>query len=489
MIKKFIFLEWKAFTRAASFGNSLAMKIVMGFFAVYFMLTFLMIGVGAFFLIKEELNLEPLAFVNKYLIFYFLCDISVRLALQKIPVMNIKPLLTLNIKKQTIVKFALSKTIFSVFNFFHLLFFIPFTVVLILQGYNAFSVIGWLIGMISLVYFSNFLNIILNNKDNLFTAFLVVTAILAAGQYYDVFDITNFSFPFFDGLYQHWYFVLFPFIALILISIATFKFLLSGLKLDSVLVEKKEVASSQNLSWLERFGKLGSFLKNDVRLISRNKRARSTLFVSFVFLFYGFLFFTNPSIKSPVMNVFAGIFVSGGFLFTFGQYVPSWDSSYYQLMMTQNINYQEYLASKWWLIVIATLISTVVASFYLYLGWKIYLFILVGGIYNIGVNSHMVLLSGAFIKTPIDLQSSKGVFGDKKAFNFQSILLTIPKLVLPLLLYYIGTTFISEAAGLILVAAAGLLGFLLRNAVFAQIEKVYKREKYKTIQAYKQNNS
>lgn len=489
MIKKFLFLEWKAFVRSASFGNSLAMKIVMGFIAVYFMVSFLILGVSVFFIIKEELNLEPLATVNKYLIFYFLADISVRLALQKIPVMNIKPLLLMNIKKATIVKFTLGKTLFSVFNIFQLLFFVPFTIVMLFQGYNVLTTLLWFVAMMSIVYFLNFLNVILNNKDNLFTLFLIGLAALVAIQYYDIFDITTITFPFFDAISKTVYMWIIPVIALFFIIIMTFNFFLKGLSLDSVLVEKREVASTQNFSWLERFGKLGSFLKNDLRLITRNKRAKSTLLVSVGFLFYGLLFFKNPAFDSDIMKVFAGIFVTGGFLFTFGQYVPSWDSAYYQLMMTQNVNYREYLNSKWWLIVIATIISTGLASFYLYFGWQIYLAIVVGGIYNIGVNSHLVLLTGAYIKTPIDLQSSKGIFGDKKAFNTQSFLLTIPKLVLPLVLYFPGNYFINSNAGLAFVAIAGVLGFLFRNAVFAQIEKVYKKEKYKTIHAYKQNNT
>ena len=488
MVKKFLYLEWKSFTRSASFGNSLAMKILMGFFAVYFMVSFLILGIAIFFLIKEELQLEPLATVNKYLIFYFLADISVRLALQKIPVLNIKPLLLMNIKKSTIVKFTLGKTVFSVFNFFQLFFFIPFTIVLLFQGYDVLTTILWFVAMISIVYFLNFLNVILNNKDNLFTIFLIVLAALVALQYYEIIDITAFTFPFFNAISTTLFMWLVPVAALVFIIIVTFKFFLKGLSLDSVLVEKHQMANSQNFSWLERFGKLGTFLKNDLRLITRNKRAKSTLFVSVMFLFYGLLFFKNPGFDSNVMKIFAGIFVTGGFLFTYGQYVPSWDSAYYQLMMTQNINYREYLNSKWWLIVIATILSTAIAAFYLMWGWEVYLAVLVGGIYNIGVNSHLVLLTGAYVKTPIDLQSSKGIFGDKKAFNAQSLLLTIPKLVLPLALYFAGDYFINGTAGLIFVAAAGVLGFLFRNAVFVQIEKVYKKEKYKTIQAYKQNN-
>ena len=475
--------------RSASFGNSLAMKIIMGFFAVYFMVAFLFMGIGVFFIIKEELKLEPLATVNKYLIFYFFADICVRLALQKIPVLNIKPLLLMNIRKSTIVKFTLGKTLLSVFNFFQLLFFVPFTIVMFIKGYDAVSTLLWFISMLAIVYFLNFLNVILNNKDNLFTIFLVVLVAFSALQYYEIVDITLVTFPFFNAISTTLYMWIVPVAALILISILTFKFFLTGLRLDSVLVEKHEMASSQNFSWLERFGKLGSFLKNDLRLITRNKRAKSTLFVSVMFLFYGLLFFNNPGFDSNLLKIFAGIFVTGGFLFTYGQHVPSWDSAYYQLMMTQNINYREYLNSKWWLIVIATMISTALASFYLIWGWQVYLAILAGGVYNIGVNSHLVLLSGAYVKTPIDLQSSKGIFGDKKAFNAQSILLTIPKLVLPLVLYFIGDYFISSNAGIAFVAAAGILGFLFRNVVFAQIEKVYKIEKYKTIQAYKQNNN
>jgi hypothetical protein len=42
--------------------------------------------------------------------------------------------------------------------------------------------------------------------------------------------------------------------------------------------------------------------------------------------------------------------------------------------------------------------------------------------------------------------------------------------------------------GFALVAIAGFVGFALREKVFTLIERIYKTEKYSTIQAYKQNN-
>ena len=485
MILKFLYLEWKAFIRSASFGTNLALKIILGFVAILYAFILLMAGIGAFYGLKE-MNLDPLQEVNKYLIYYFLIDLAIRLVMQKIPVMNIRPLLALTFTRATIENFSIGKTVLSFFNFLHAFFFLPFTIVLWVEGYDVLSVTFWHLAIVSLVYSNNFLNIILSNKDNVFTVFLGIVIVLAGLQYYNFFDITTYTSVFFDGLFStKWLFIL-PVLALTGLYYYTFHYLRNNLYLDAGLSTKHEIAETENLTWLNQFGTLGTFLKNDIKLIKRNKRSRTTVVMSLLFLFYGLIFFRENSHQPEVMRIFAGIFVSGGFLFTFGQFVPSWDSSYYPLMMSQNISYKGYLSSKWWLIVIATFISTVLASFYLYYGWQVYLTIVVGAIYNIGVNSHLVLLGGAYTKTPIDLTSSKGAFGDKKAFNMNAMLISLPKLFLPVLLYWAGSSILNPNLGLVFVAVAGVLGFALRDKVFSMIEKIYKTEKYKTIDAYKQ---
>lgn len=138
--------------------------------------------------------------------------------------------------------------------------------------------------------------------------------------------------------------------------------------------------------------------------------------------------------------------------------------------------------------VIGCIITLVIASFYLYFGLDIYLAVLVGAVYNIGVNSHMVLLGGAFVKTPIDLTSHKKAFGDKQSFNIKTMLLSLPKLALPMVIYGIAYYTIGSTGGYIIVAVVGVIGFLFRNKMFNIIEKVYKKEKYKTLAAYKQKN-
>jgi hypothetical protein len=487
MFTKFIYLEWKSFTRSASFATNLALKILMGFLVLYFTLVFLALGVGAFYILKE-MKLEPLVTINKFLIYYFLMDLIVRLLFQAIPVMNIRPLLTMPFKKSTIVHFSLGKTMLSFFNVVHAFFYLPFCAVLIYEGYDVISVLLWGMALFSIVFANNFLNVLLNNKDHLLAVFITIALILAGCQYYKLFDITNYTYPFFEALFHtKWVFAL-PVLVLTGLYYWTYNYLKGDLYLDAGLSAKNDIAKTEQLTWLNQFGTLGTFLKNDIKLIKRNKRSKTTIGLSIMFLFYGFLFFGGAveTYNNPVMHIFAGIFVSGGFLITFGQFVPSWDSAYYQLMMTQNIPYKGYLSSKWWLMVIATVVTTIIASFYLFFGWETYLTIVVGAIYNIGVNSHLVLLGGAYTKTPIDLSSGKGAFGDKKAFNVKTMLISIPQIGLPVVLYWLGSHFANPTVGLTLVACIGFVGFALKNKAFALIEKIYKSEKYATIAAYKQ---
>jgi uncharacterized membrane protein YeiH len=68
------------------------------------------------------------------------------------------------------------------------------------------------------------------------------------------------------------------------------------------------------------------------------------------------------------------------------------------------------------------------------------------------------------------------------------MLIAIPKMALPMVLYAAGYYLFSPNIGLLFVALAGVIGFLFRDYVFSKIEKIYKSEKYATIAAYKQKS-
>lgn len=195
MFKHFIKLEWKSFFRSASFATNLALKIIMGLGALYFMVCFAILGSAVFFILKEE-GLEPLSTINTYIIYYLVGDLIMRWLIQKMPVTNIKPLLTLPIKRSTIVHYSLGKTAISFFNIIHAFFFLPFTIVLLIEGYG-YQAILWSLAMMALIYANNFLNVIINNKDIVFYPLVAVVASLGLAQYYQFFNITEYTKPFF----------------------------------------------------------------------------------------------------------------------------------------------------------------------------------------------------------------------------------------------------------------------------------------------------
>jgi len=489
MLKRFLFLQWKSFVRGAGFATGLAQKILLGFGWVYSGFIFSALAFAAFYLVQDELGKDPLPYISGHLIYGFAFWIVLRYFLQKMPMVHVQPLLALPVSKKAIVRFGLSKTIFSFFNLSNLFFFVPFGVILLREEYSLFGVIGWWLAIGSLILATNFLNIMLNSIDRILILVAALLAGLFALQYFEIIDLAAWTTPLFMAPYNQPLWALVPLGLLMLSYRWSFAHFKNKLFLDNEAMRpKKETHRVADLGWLDRFGRISLFLRNDIRLILRNKGARASVWMGFAFLFYG-LVFMNDIYSSPVWMVFVGIFVSGGFLFGFGQYVPSWDSSYYPLMMTQNIAYKEYLASKWWLIVVGILTSMILSSFYIFFGWETYFAILAGGVYNIGINAYLVLLSGAYTRTAIDLTSAKKAFGDKKSFNLKTILLSIPKIILPMFVFYVGVLVHSKGMGIAFVALVGVLGFAFRNLVFGWIEKIYQHEKYQTLQAYKQKNT
>lgn len=488
MTKLLFYLRKKEFFRSPLFVTNLVLAIVVGIYAVMFAVFLLIFGFGTYFIIQEE-NLIPFEEINRYLIYFFGVDLMLRYIFQKFNSNNIKSLLLTNIPKSKIVKNILFRSTFSVFNIFGLLYLLPLIGTILFNETFSISLLLWCFALILLLYFNNFLNLLLNKVDAFFYVVFGIAILAGIAQYYDLITITDYTYYFYNAFYQYPILI----IALVFVLTATIRFAyknyLVNLYLDKGLEAKQKEVQNINLSWLDKFGTTGTFLKLDIKMLLRNKRSKSTMIMSFGFVFYGLLFFTNivEMYNNPIMHMFAAIFVTGGFIFNFGNYIPSWDSSYYPFMMTQKFTYSDYLKSKWWLMVISTIACSVLALFYLAFGLDIYLMILAGAIFNIGVNTHLVMLSGAFVKTPIDLGTNKNLMGDKSAFNIKSILLSLPKMLLPMFLYAIGIWIKDATLGFIFVSLAGVIGFAFRDYIFKQIEKVYKKEKYSTIAAYKRS--
>ncbi|MCT4698382.1 DUF5687 family protein [Tenacibaculum haliotis] len=484
MIAHFLKLEWKQYFRSSYWQKGIALKIIMGFFVLYMVAAFLSIGVGGYFILKKLFpEQDPLQIVNSMLVFVILGDLVFRYLMQKLPVMNIKPLLILPIKKEKLVHYVLGKSAFSGFNFLSLFFYIPFSVVLIMQDYNTIGVLGWLVAMFFVIQAINFLNFLINKNNKVFAFIVTLLVGLATLQQFTSFDVSVYSQLIFDAIVANSILVFVPIIIAAVLYYVNFKLLRSRVYLDDLVAIKTEEANTADLSWTEKLGDISPFIKNDIRLIWRNKRTKTVFLMSFLFLFYGLIFFTQKTYQDmPAMLMFAGLFVTGGFTLNYGQFIPAWDSAHYKMLMSQSFRYRKFLDSKWFLMVAMTTILYFLSFPYLYFGTKIFLMITVGAIFNIGFNSLFLLYAGSFNRKRIDL--TKGGFGNTQGTSATQFLIVIPLMLLPMAIFWIFNSFVGYNSGYILVALIGVVGLVFKNYFMNLIEKKYIKDKYAMINAF-----
>jgi hypothetical protein len=489
MFLKLLQLEWKSLFRSSQFLMGILMKIGMFIGAAYF--AFIFIG-GAFGLYygSQEGGENPLAIFSRYFVGFWVVDLLVKYFMQQLPTNNIKPLLTQNISKNKIVTYILFKVSLSFLTWGYLLFIIPFSILLAID--SSFSVLGILalaFSTLFLVLNNALVNIIINKNNVVLYLIFAVIAMVAALQYYQIIDVFIFFENVFLSIYHHAYWAIIPIVLFCLVGKFTFGYIKKNLYLDKGLELKKNIGKTEDVLFLKKYGKIGVFINNDIRMIKRSKMARSAALGSVFFLLYGLLFLMGGSTyKSSFMQLFSGLFVTGGFMFTFGQRVPAWDSSYYPLMMTQNIPYKEYIKAKWYMSVFTIAIAIVLALGYAWISWEFYFTIFAAGLYNLGVNSYLTLLAGAYNKKPIDLNSDRKAFaGGQNNFSLKTFLFMVPQMILPMLVFAVAKYFFGITVAVIILGILGLIGFLLKDKIFSQIVKAYKTEKYTTISAFKQD--
>lgn len=493
MYAKLLLLEWKSFFRSATLGKEIAIKILIGFFALYGLVSMLLLGFGLHYLILElNPDSEPIYFLNQYILIWFVMELIVRYMMQKIPIVQIKPFLNQNIKRETLVNFILTKSAFSFFNWFTPIMIIPFAIVSLFEtDFAWYQIAGWTFSILCLVLIANFLNIYIDKKildsKKLFIVFFGGIAILYGLEYFEQFSITQFVGNIFDSLLVHPYLSLIFLVILFVLIKLNQKNLIQNFYLDAYLKTQSQSFDDTDLSWTNRFGKIAPFMQLDMKLIWRNKRPKTTVYMSIFFALYGLFFYTQDMYDAGPMWVFVGLFMTGIFMINFGQFVPAWDSSYYQMMMTQNIPMRLYLNSKASLMNFSILVMTILTLPYAFLDLKILPLNIACALYNLGINVPILLYAGSFNKKRIDLDKSQ--FSNYQGTGITQWLIIFPLIGIPTVIWsifnYLGNYYIAAAA----LAVIGIIGFVLKNYWMNLILDAYKTRKYSAIDGFKQQNA
>jgi len=492
MLKWLILIEWKKSLRSSMWQRNIFLNIFLGLFLVYMLMIALMLGFFLDRMIGEGLEIEGVDVIKVFgsgMFYYIGLDLFWRFFIQQMPEMSARPLLHLPVKKRRMAGFTLVSTLFSPLNLLPLLIVVPFFA----KTYGDFpagAAWPWLISILSVVVANNFITFLLKryltDKTWVLVVLLVVIVALGFMEHTNIISLLAASEWTFGWLLEN------PLTAIVFAALPVAFYLINvnmvvgRLYLEDIDKRKSYQVNAGRMEGLRRFGEVGELILLELKLMTRNKRTRTVLYMAPFLLLYGFFFYPNPIYNEKIgWLLFAGLFVTGGFLISYGQFLVAWESSYFDAILTKNINYEQYFKAKYLILLLPTIAAGLLSIPYMGFGVHILKINMAAFLFNAGFNIYIYMLFAAYNTKRIDL--SRGAVMNYQGVGAKQFLVAVPVLVLPALIYFPVGHFVSQDAGLMVVGGIGLVGLLLRNYILRYIVKFFVERKYQLAEGFRQN--
>ena len=484
---KLLIHQWKEKQRSPYWQKSIILNVILGILGLYVLLNILVIG---FFADKIILHIykdrDVVEAFTGLLFYYFAFDLIIRFLFQQLPTLSIQPYLALPIKKSTLLHYPIIKSIFSFFNVVPILLFLPFFVKVVCTTHASLFCLTWIITLFSFVATNNFLNFSLKkyfSKRPLLI--LLLLAFVGLFLFLDISKIISGSSFFASGLI---YLANAPFLIVIPIAITVITYTLAYfvLKNNSYIEDTitNQRTKTESFVFLNRFGEMGDLIGIELKMILRNKRPKSVLYVSVLFLAYGFMMYQKESLDDYSTLTIAGLLMTSMFAMNYGQFLFSWESSYFDSYMTNKISPYKYIKSKYLLFTISSLIAFILTLPYALISYKIGLINAAIILYNIGFSSIVMIFISTYNSSRIEL-------GKSQMMNYQGIgvaqyLSLIPIMVLPILVILLFEFLDIPQYSFSVLGGIGIIGIVFNKYLLQILASQFVKRKYKMAFGFRQ---
>jgi len=490
MISNFLRHELKAFWRSKNTGKSIAVRIIMGLMILYLLGCVSVVGFALDEILKKTVKNGDITEVFcGIILLYFLFEQLSRMQLQELPTLRVQPYLHLPVKRNTIVGYLAFTALFSFFNLWPIILFFPFIIKSVVPAFGWGPASAFMVAILSIAIFNNYLAIYVKRKSNIngwvYVIFSAVLAFIVAADFaWHLYSIKDVSYMFFGALLKHPALALVPVFMAVAMYVFNFFYLKQNLYLEELSRKKASYKNSTEYPILDRFGAIGDQVANEIKLILRNKRPRSAFIMSAVFLFYGLIFYSNPQFKnSDWPKLFVGMFITGFFIISYGQFLYSWQAAHFDGLMVSKVSFKDFLKAKFLLFTAVSTATFVFTTPYAYFGWRTVLIHFIMYLWNLGINIYIVLYFANRNAKRIDL--SKGASFNWEGVGATQLLLSFPLLLAPYIIYVPFKIFHLENVGLAVMAAMGIAGILTRNFWLEKLVQDFYRRKYTITEGFR----
>ncbi len=478
--------------RSQTFYRGLATKFLMGFMAIYFIGAFFLLG----FFLGDILNefhdtYTPLELLNGASIYILVAMLLFRFMMQTLSSVNIELYQSLPIKRKTLVNLIVLKPLVLIGNYAILVVVLPFAFRSVVAWHSMGVAWQFVLNTIFLICFNTLITSYLKRRFGfnlkVVIAILVFGALFAALEYFNLFSFFNLSMKLFGFL------VFNPFGLLVSVALVVLAYLLNinffsknyyAEKINEKL-SKGENKITSGFGFLEKYGTIGELIRFEIRLILRHKRTKSLVYLSVFFMFYGLLFYTNDMYKDSMgMIIFIGLILTGMATMMYGQFAMSWESSFFDAILTKNIPLRNFVKSYYVFLISLIVVSFILTSPYFYFGKKIILLHVAMMLYNIGVTVFVLMFASTFNTKRVDLNA-------KSAFNYQGtsykgFLMLIPLMAFPVVLSAVLMLFMSFEKTMLVFMVLGLIGIVSLPYQINIVTKQLQARKYKMAAGFRE---
>ncbi|WPU98287.1 DUF5687 family protein [Mucilaginibacter sp. cycad4] len=489
MITTFLGHELKAFWRSKNTGKSIAIRVVMALLILYLFGCILLAGLFLNEILGQVFPHDDIvvSFCGIILL-YFLFDLMMRMQLQELPTLRVQPYLHLPIKRNTVVGYLAFTAMLSVFNLWPIILFAPFVLKVILTDSGALPALAFILAIIGFMLFNNYLSLFIKRKANLngwvFLVFAAALILIITGDFrFHLYSVRNISYLYFGHLLNKPALVLLPVVLAAIMYYINFAYLKQNLYLEELSSRKASAyKSSTEFPLLNRFGKVGDLVANELKLIFRNKRPRSALVMGLFFMFYGLIFYTNKQFGQN-MYIFVGMFMTGIFIISYGQFMYSWQGAHFDGLLVSKINFRDFLKAKYLLFTMVSTVAFILTTPYAYFGWHIVLVHFVMYLWNIGVNTTIVLFFANRNAKRIDL--SKGASFNWEGVGATQMLISFPLMITPYIIYLPFSLFKHADIGLAMLAGTGIIFILTSDFWVKKLEEDFMQKRYTVAEGFR----
>lgn len=481
----FLHHQWLNFWRSRNANKSVAIQMIVGIFYLLIFLEIAGLGISLPYLLKESFpDKDPIFLFCSYIIYYFLIGLIIRFQLQELPTLSIQPYLTQNIKRSKMLRFLNLRSIIHFINFLPLFVFIPFTVVDIVPAYGAVAAVLFLMAMFVLVINNHFLNMYIKRKSVnnswWFFGMIFFIAVIKTLDYFKILSFEQTSAKLFIYLLQYPLLTVLPVMISALVFFVNNRYLRSHLYLEE-LESGRKIVSSKNYSFLNKYGEYGELIALDLKLIFRNKRAKSLIISSAFILLYGLLVYRDQKMSSYLLG---GLFMTGMFIISYGQYLFAWQSSHFDGMMTYNINIKQFIKAKFTLMFTISFLQLLFATCYGFISWQILPIQVAAFLFNMGFNSFLAIYIATYNYKYLDL--SKSARMNRQGSSGTQIVFGLLTFAVPILLFYLLNNFFGYWIAVITISLIGSTGLVLRGMIINWLAGQFYLRKHKILEGFRE---